>query len=158
MLSRYCSAISKYRRCRSASRNSAAGSSAWAGRGKASMKRRSRRGARAKIFTDEEHFRALVRRIVDGMIRRVLPLIAKQGLLHPLERDGRQKTGRSNPVGIDVVAGHGKSPAPNLPDFVAQFISPPCRTDWPGTLRRRRRRPWRDCLGASCRGGSPGAR
>src|SRR5207302_3339613 len=65
------------------------------------------RGAAAEVLANHEHRRAQVSLLVERVLGVLLLGILEGVLAHALEGDGLQEARGDDPIGVDVVAGHG---------------------------------------------------
>src|SRR5947208_10616553 len=76
------------------------------------------RGAAAEVLADDEHRRALVSLLVERVLGVLLLRVLEGVLAHALEGDGLQEARGNDPVGVDVVAGHGDAAPRHLAALV----------------------------------------
>src|SRR5205814_2615532 len=65
------------------------------------------RGATPEVLTHDQHRRALVGLLVERVLGVLLLGVLEGMLAHALEGDGLQEACGDDPIGVDVVAGHG---------------------------------------------------
>src|SRR5207244_11408736 len=67
----------------------------------------SRRPATPHMLPHAEHRRALVGLLVEGVLVALLPRVLEGVVAHALEGHGLEEARGDDPIGVDVVAGHG---------------------------------------------------